>query len=143
MWSPPEGEAKHGRYNSVGVSTLYCCDKIEGIPEELHPLPDEAIDIARIRVKESFKVFNIDNILKGFEGFFAVPNIESRLVKKEYLITNFVGACAADVGFRGVKYRGVGTGDYINYALFNYGDAHLEVISGVHSHRYKATYTKK
>lgn len=141
LWSPPEGLPTHGRYNSVGVSVLYCCDKVDGIPYELHPTNEQDIDIAKFELINDLKLFDIDRVFKGFEGFFALPNEESKMVKKAYLFTNFVGSCCAEIGFNGVKYKGVGKGDYTNFALFNVQQDKDLVIKDVITKRVEITYS--
>lgn len=120
LWTPPQGDASHGRYNAIGLSILYCSSDEEAIPYEIYPTNDEVIDLAEIKVKNRFKLFDIDKAFKGFEGFYSSKNEESKTLKKAYVFTNYIGTCCAEIGFQGVKYCSVGSKGCINYALFNY-----------------------
>jgi hypothetical protein len=121
LWCPPTGLSSQGRYNAIGVSVLYCCDKKDAIPYELHTTQGQVIDVITIKVNKSLKVFDMDSAFESFEGFISAPNLESKAVKQEYLLTNFIGACCEAIGFNGIKYNGVGdsNSEYMNYALFN------------------------
>ncbi len=123
MWNPPHGIANHGRYNSIGKSVLYCSNQKEAVPFELHPTNEQIIDIVTFEVNHEVKLFDMDEAFEDFEGFIATLNSESKLLKQEYLITNFVGSCCEAVGYDGIKYSGVGNAElgYDNYALFDNG----------------------
>lgn len=120
LWNPPMGISAHGRYNSIGISVLYCCETIEYIPYELYPTKNEVVDIARMEVNSSLKLLNISNIFRGFEGFFDEIDAESKILKRSYLLPNFVKDCCSAIGYHGVIYQGVRGGNYYNYALFNF-----------------------
>ncbi|WGU92071.1 RES domain-containing protein [Paenibacillus dendritiformis] len=118
LWNPPDGVATHGRYNSVGVSVLYCADNINGLPYELNPTSREVIDVAKMKVIFNIKLFDM-NFFDDVQDFISSKNEESKPVKKTYLLPNFIGTCCADIGYDGVRYKGLGKGDYYNFALFN------------------------
>lgn len=107
LWNPPMGVSTHGRYNSIGISVLYCCETIENIPYELYPTKNEVVDIARMGINSSLKLLNIGNIFRGFEGFFDEIDAESKLLKRSYLLPNFVKDCCSAIGYHGVMYQGV------------------------------------
>lgn len=121
LWNPPVGVASHGRYNSIGISVLYCTDSIEAIPNEIHPQHDDEIDIATFQIKSSYKLLDVSKLFNGFEGFLSVQNAESKTLKSAYLLTNYIRDCCADIGYNGIRYKGVpGAGEYNNYAFFNF-----------------------
>ncbi|RIE05110.1 RES domain-containing protein [Cohnella faecalis] len=124
FWAPPDGAASHGRYNSIGVSVLYCCSDKQSVPYEIHPSHEQAIDIATITANRELKLFDIDKAFEGFEGFVGSGNEETKLIKRHYLLTNFVGACCERIGYDGIKYDGVARRDahYVNFAFFHSKD---------------------
>lgn len=127
MWNPPVGQSSHGRYNLVGVSVLYCCDSIQGIPYEIHPQHDEVADMGTFVVKKDLKLLDVSDLFGNFVGFSEVNN-ESKILKKAYLLTNFIRDCCFAIGYNGVRYKGVGKGDYYNYAFFKFDkDEDLDV----------------
>ncbi|KUP21137.1 RES domain-containing protein [Paenibacillus sp. DMB5] len=144
FWSPPQGKATHGRYNTIGKSVLYCSDQKEVLAYELHPTNTQIIDIVSFEVNSELKLFDMDNAFEKFEGFIATPNSESNLLKQVYLFTNFIGSCCEEVGYDGVKYSGVGSVDlkYTNYALFENEKLRtiLNIVGIVEQYRVKVTY---
>ncbi|WP_336077174.1 hypothetical protein [Paenibacillus sp. 203] len=119
MWSPPEGNANHGRYNAIGVPVLYLTNDLEAVPYEIHTADDEVIDIASFEIKKELLLFDIGVFDQGFEGFFEDSRADSRLLKHRYLLPNFIGASCSLVEYDGVNYTGVReAGPYTNYALF-------------------------
>jgi hypothetical protein len=144
LWSPPDGKASHGRYNSIGKSVLYCSNQKEALPYELHPTNGQIIDIVTFEVNNELKLFDMDNAFEKFEGFIATPNSESNLLKQAYLFTNFIGSCCEAIGYDGVKYSGVGKVklNYSNYALFKNEELRtfLSVVGDTEQYRVKVTY---
>ena len=41
------------------------------------------------------------------------------VIKKHYIITNIVSAICCKIGYDGIVYKSVKSGEYINYAIFN------------------------
>lgn len=120
LWSPPEGNSSHGRFNTVGVPVLYVSDCLDGIPYEVPPAHDELLDIIEYDLQKDLFVFDIGAIDRAFQGFFTQINEESKLLKRAYLLPNFIGTCCSHIGFDGVRYEGVHkiNTKYTNYALF-------------------------
>ncbi|PFK30589.1 hypothetical protein COJ18_27610 [Bacillus cereus] len=133
LWSPPIGNAGHGRYNLIGIPVLYCSDAIKGIPYELNPVSNDYIDIGRFKVNKSLKVLDISIIFnEEFGEYISSVNNESKKLKRGYLFTNFIKDCCASIGFNGIRYKGVGKEEYYNYALFNYARRHdIDVMANV------------
>lgn len=121
LWLPPFGLPSHGRYNFVGKPVLYCTDNIDGIPYELNPVQVEEIDYGRFKVQKNLGVLNITSLFtEKFGEFVSSSNLESTLIKKTYLLTNFLSSCCEVMGFDGIKYKGTSKNvDYYNYALFD------------------------
>lgn len=119
MWNPPDGVSSHGRYNSVGVSVLYCSDDADDIPFELFPTVNEVIDVASLRVNMAMKLLDMGKLYRQFKGFVDEQNTESTALKKAYLLTNFIRDCCYVTGYNGVVYPAVNS-DGTNYALFNF-----------------------
>jgi len=143
LWNPPEGEASHGRYNSVGISVLYCCENKEGIPYEIHPKHDEMVDIGEFVVKKNLKLLDVSNLFEMFTGFFSEENVESKAVKKAYLLTNFIRDCCQVIGYHGVRYKGVGKGNYYNYAFFNFKAVDdIDIMANVSAIEYEIVYRR-
>lgn len=143
LWSPPIGLSSQGRYNAIGVSVLYCCDMKDAIPYELQITQGQVIDVITMKVIKPLKVFEMDSAFESFEGFISSPNLESKVVKQEYLLTNFIGACCEAIGFNGMKYRGVGNSnsEYMNYALFNMKmDEQIIIQDRIESDNYSVSY---
>ncbi len=121
LWNPPKGSTSHGRYNAIGVSVLYCTDSINAIPYEIHPSHDENIDVATFMVEKPLFLFDVSSIFnEKFGDLISSTVLESKEQKKGYLLTNFIRDCCYDVGYHGIKYKGVGKGEYYNFALFNF-----------------------
>ncbi|WJH37088.1 hypothetical protein N6H14_16285 [Paenibacillus sp. CC-CFT747] len=49
LWAPPIGKPQHGRYNTIGVPVLYVTDSDTALPYEVHPSPDELIDVVEFQ----------------------------------------------------------------------------------------------
>ncbi|MRX71950.1 RES domain-containing protein [Bacillus lacus] len=120
MWSPPKGVSSHGRYNLIGTSVLYCSDKVEGIPLEIHPAHDEKVEIGVFEIEKKLKLLNID-FFENFGGFFSEKDTNTKTLKDVYLLPNFIRDCCYEIGYHGVQYKGVhDEGKYTNYAFFNF-----------------------
>jgi hypothetical protein len=120
LWSPPKGSSSHGRYNLIGTSVLYCSDKLHGIPLEIHPAHDEKVDIGIFEIKKDLKLLNID-FFENFSGFFSEKDVDTKTLKEVYLLPNFIRDCCFEIGYHGVRYKGVHEEvEYTNYAFFNY-----------------------
>lgn len=133
MWSPPEGLPQHGRFNPIGIPVLYVTDEAKAIPYEIHASQDEQIDIVEFQIVKPLKLFDMQRVSTEFEGFFAQSNIDSKTLKKAYLLPNFIGNCCQHIGYDGVKYNGVQRQSglsYTNYALFIESNeyVHMETI---------------
>lgn len=130
MWSPPPGLPQHGSFNTIGVSVLYVTDGLDGLPFEIHPGQDELLDVVKFELKKDLKMFDIGEFNEEFANFFNAVNEESKLLKKAYLLPNYIGSCCSFIGYDGVKYKGVhqSAGSYTNYALFNVKRDYLPVI---------------
>jgi hypothetical protein len=79
----------------------------------------------------------------GFNDFFSESNVESKTLKKVYLLTNFIRDCCQNIGYHGVKYKGVGRGSYYNYAFFNFAVAVDINITNVSAYDYDIIYSRK
>jgi hypothetical protein len=135
LWCPPVGNAGHGRYNLIGIPVLYCSDTTNGIPYELNPVSNDYIDIGTFQIHKPFKLLDITEIFnEEFGEYIGSINYESKKLKMGYLFTNFIKDCCASLGFNGIRYSGVGKGDYSNYALFNYKQTiDIEVLEDVNT----------
>ncbi|MFD2924483.1 RES domain-containing protein [Halobacillus naozhouensis] len=133
LWSPPIGNAGHGRYNLIGIPVLYCSNITEGIPYELNPLNNDYIDIGTFQINTPLKLLDISEMFnEEFGEYISSVNNESKKLKRGYLLTNFIKDCCASIGFNGIRYMGVGKENYYNYALFNYEqDREIKVLDDV------------
>ncbi len=120
MWEPPFGVSSHGRYNLVGTLVLYLTDNKKFVPYEVSYKKDEELDIATIEVKKPLKVLDLSNLLGDFGRYLFQSPQNGNVLKLEYLLTNYISACSSEIGFNGVKYKGVREGNYYNYAILNY-----------------------
>lgn len=130
MWAPPPGLPQHGRFNPIGVSVLYLTDNAEAIPYEIHVSQDEQVDIVEFQIVKPLKLFDIQKFNSEFEGFFIESNVDSKLLKENYLLPNFIGNCCQHIGYDGVKYTGVQSQsdlNYNNYALFAKSKNHVHM----------------
>ncbi|MDY8046828.1 RES domain-containing protein [Paenibacillus polymyxa] len=144
MWSPPSGVASHGRYNTIGKSVLYCSNMKDALPYELHPTNAQVIDIVTLQASRDMRLFDMDAAFEDFEGFTAIQNSEGKVLKGEYLLTNFIGSCCEHVGYDGIRYSGVGNSKlgYYNYALFDKGgfEELFNITENIEQLRTKAFY---
>lgn len=130
MWAPPPGLPQHGRFNPIGISVLYLTDHAEAIPYEIHASQDEQIDIVEFQVVKPLKLFDMQQFSSEFEGFFTESNVDSKILKEDYLLPNFIGNCCQHIGYDGVKYTGVQRQselNYTNYALFAKSKDHVHM----------------
>lgn len=137
---PPSGVATHGRYNTIGVSVLYCTNDINGIPYEIEPKKNQFVDIVELKCVKELKLFNIDSIFKGFSEYTSKENIESKTLKKNYLFTNFISDSCSDIGYDGITYGSVGTLSHKNMAFFKESVRFLEPNKEVKTADYKIQY---
>ncbi|CEH29076.1 hypothetical protein AM501_09750 [Aneurinibacillus migulanus] len=140
LWNPPPGIASHGRFNSIGVTVLYCSNTIESLPYELNPTSTQVIDIAYIKALKNFKVLNIDKLFKDFNELFSEINLENKKLKKAYLLTNFIKDCCSIIGFDAISYKGVHGKHYTNYAILNFKKNIDLVITNTHTIHVKVKY---
>ena len=121
LWNPPEGQATHGRYNSIGVSVFYCTDNYEGLPYELNPVKNECIDYGEFKVLKELNIIDVSKLFpEEFAEYFSANSVESKLLKKTYLLTSFISECCKNIGYNGVRYKGVSNKlDYHNFAIFD------------------------
>ncbi|MDZ5713558.1 RES domain-containing protein [Jeotgalibacillus haloalkalitolerans] len=143
LWSPPIGNAGHGRYNLIGLPVLYCSDSTKGIPYELNPINNDYIDVGTFYINSPLKLLDISEIFnEEFGEFIGSVNYESKHFKKGYLFTNFIKDCCATIGFNGIRYKGVGKENYYNYALFNFDKGNeLKVSENVNTLNCNISYT--
>ncbi len=121
LWNPPEGLATHGRYNSIGVSVFYCTDNYRGLPYELNPVKNECIDYGEFKVIKELNIIDVSKLFPDeFTEYFSANSLESKLLKKTYLLTSFISDCCKNIGYNGVRYKGVSNKmDYYNFAIFD------------------------
>ena len=137
---PPFGVASHGRYNAIGVSVLYCTNDINGIPYEIEPNKNQCIDIAEFKCVKELKLFNIDSIFRGFSEYMSKENVESRSLKKNYLLTNFISDSCSDIGYDGIIYKSAGNLSHKNIAVFRDSVKFLEPDQEVKTREYLIQY---
>lgn len=131
MWSPPTGKPQHGRYNTVGVPVLYLCDLLEAVPYEINPTHEDVIDVAVFKMENKLRIFDIGDFDPEFQGFFNEKNEDTNILKKAYLLPNYIGSCCSCIGYDGVKYDGVHSQlEYTNYALFSVQESDTLIIKG-------------
>nr|WP_278046245.1 RES family NAD+ phosphorylase [Clostridium beijerinckii] len=134
MWNPPDGITSHGRYNQIGISVLYCSTKQKVLPYEIHAGLDDIVEIVKFKLKENMKILDVDDVFEEFDGFFNSNYVESKELKKKYLLPNYIRDCCKDIGYNGIAYRSVHDDSCKNYALINFKeDINIELIS----HTYK------
>ena len=143
LWNPPEGTASQGRYNSAGISVLYCCQDKNKIPYEIHPKYNEVIDIGKFVVKKDLRLLDIDDLFEKFTGFVGETTTEDKILKKAYLLTNYIRDCCQLIGYNGVKYKGAGGHTYCNFAFFNFEKYTDIQITDVLSVDYQILYNPK
>jgi len=130
MWEPPFGVSSHGRYNIVGTSVLYLTDNKNFVPYEVNFTSDEELDLATLNIKKPLKILDLSNLIGGFGKHLSQSPNDNNVLKLEYLLTNYISECCRQIGFHGVKYKGVKMGNYNNYALINYEkNVDIEIIS--------------
>lgn len=143
LWNPPSKYTSHGRYNMVGVETLYCCNSKKGIAYEVNPQNDECIDIATLELKSDLCVLHIGNLFNSFRGFLSERVENSGSFKHEYILPNYIRDCCKVVGFNGVIYKGLYSelaGEYDNVALFSFKKEKDIRILGIETTEYVLNY---
>ena len=128
LWAPPAEYANQGRFNDMGTSVLYCSND-KSILEKEVPIKEDDIDIKkRILVKivsnRILNLFPINYIFgkdEKFNGLISEKDndFSETVIKKHYIICNIVSAICSKIGYDGIVYKSVKSGEYINYAIFN------------------------
>lgn len=126
LWQPPQSIASHGRFNSVGSSVLYCCNKRDYIALEVHPHHKQDICLAVLSVKRRMIMLDIDKLFYKFNGFLKENSEYDGIYNLDYVLTNYIADCCKAIGYNGVVYSGVKDSGYINYAFFNY-EKHIDL----------------
>jgi hypothetical protein len=130
MWEPPFGISSHGRYNIIGTSVLYLTDDIKYVPYEVNLSSEEELDIATVKITQQIKILDLSNFMGDFGRFLSESPHDLKTLKFEYLLSNYISDCCKEIGFNGIKYKGVKKGDYNNYALINFDKKNeLEIIA--------------
>ncbi|MEK4083771.1 hypothetical protein [Psychrobacillus sp. FSL K6-1415] len=140
MWSPPFGFSTHGRYNLIGTSVLYLTDEKKYIPHELNYTNAQELDIATIEVNEPLKILDLSKFIGDFGKFLSQSSNNTQILKMEYLLTNYISECCKEIGFNGIKYKGIKEGNYNNYAVFKYEKNKQLKISNVISFKVNIEY---
>jgi hypothetical protein len=130
MWNPPFGVSSHGRYNFVGISVLYLTDNKDYIPYEVNLTHSQELDIATVKIKKPLIILDLSKLMGGFGRYLSQSSNSINALKLEYLLTNYISECCKDIGFHGIKYKGVKEGNYYNYSIINFEkDNELEIVS--------------
>lgn len=114
----PYGITGHGRYNFIGENVLYCSNDVSKLHLELDLSFSEEIDVISLKLKDNVKLFFIEKIFEEFKPLYSIDEIEDKLLKKKYLLTNFISQCAKQVGYVGIEYNCVHDEIVKNYAIF-------------------------
>lgn len=120
--SPPLLQSSHGRFNLMGESNvLYLATGKDVIPYELSYAPSHGyLYIAKFQPSSEIKLIDINKIFSELpKQLFFDNSIDSRYVKKKYILPNVFSACAKYCNFDGVIYNSVHLhSDSRNIALF-------------------------
>lgn len=120
--SPPVLQSSHGRFNLIGESNvLYLATGKDVIPFELNYLLNQGyLYIAKFQPSSEIKLIDINKIFSELpKQLFFDNSIDSRYVKKKYILPNVFSACAKYCNFDGVIYNSVHLhSDSRNIALF-------------------------
>lgn len=139
---PPSGIASHGRFNAIGISVLYCTNNINGIPYEIEPKKNQVVDVVELMCQKELMLFNIDSVFKGFSEYTSKENIESKMLKKNYLFTNFISDSCSELGYDGITYSSVGTLSHQNMAFFKDSTRFLAADQEIMTIDYNIHYSK-
>lgn len=128
LWAPPATFANQGRFNDIGTSVLYCSNDKSILEKEVPIKEDDTDKKKRILVKiisnKILNLFPINYIFgkdEGFNGLISEKDndFSETVIKKHYIICNIVSAICSKIGYDGIVYKSVKSGEYINYAIFN------------------------
>ena len=128
LWAPPAEFTNQGRFNDIGTSVLYCSNDKSILEKEVPIKEDDICKKKRILVKIiSNKVLNLFpiNYIFGkdekFNGLISEKDndFSETVIKKHYIICNIVSAICSKIGYDGIVYKSVKSGEYINYVIFN------------------------
>ena len=128
LWAPPATIANQGRFNDIGTSVLYCSNDKSILEKEVPIKEDDTDKKKRILVKiisnRILNLFPINYIFgkdEGFNGLISEKDndFSETVIKKHYIICNIVSAICSKIGYDGIVYKSVKSGEYINYAIFN------------------------
>ena len=122
MRKAPVNVSAHGRYNGVGNSCFYFTEQKDGAIREIrkHGGKKKSIQIAEMKPKKEIRMIDLsqkdispDNNFMQFIRAAAEEN--NHVIKREYLLPNFVAACCKRVGIEGIKYYGNGYNCYVTW----------------------------
>ncbi|MED2085564.1 RES family NAD+ phosphorylase [Brevibacillus formosus] len=121
MWEAPNGVSAQGRFNTIGSGFLYLSRDQEAAVLEMKQPMGTIIDIMKLAFEAEIKVIDItdDEVALFRYCMFKVSNDPSR-VKKEYLVSNFLGQCCQKENIHAIKYKSVLAPDVSNYVFFDY-----------------------
>lgn len=122
LWNPPRNVTPHGRFNEVGTSNLYLSSSIQSIAEEVNCKKNENLILAKFIVLKDLKILDLSEGLSEFGKYLSIATSQdSSIYFNEYNFTNYIAAICKDIGYGGIKYKGVRNNrDYFNYVLFNF-----------------------
>lgn len=113
----------HGRYNDIGISCYYFTDQKDGAINEVRKhigRGNSAIQVATMKPKKTIRMLDLSEINLSKQNNFidhirqAVSD-SSSVVKKEYLLPNFVASCCKQLDIEGIKYYSSGYNCYVTW----------------------------
>ena len=128
LWAPPATFANQGRFNDIGTSVLYCSNDKSILEKEVPIKEDDTdkkkrilVEIISNRILNLFPINYIFGKDEGFNGLISEKDndFSETVIKKHYIICNIVSAICSKIGYDGIVYKSVKSGEYINYAIFN------------------------
>lgn len=141
---PPAASAGEGRFNHAGSPMLYVASTPELAAAEIR-CPGEACTIAELAFSGEMRVLDLVDIDEEGEGYdlmlalsasalLSAPRTGVGWLKRQYVFSRFVGDCARDAGFDGVRYGSTILANGENYVLLDPA-ASFETSAALVGHR--------
>lgn len=129
--TPQSDRAKEGRINPKGLPCLYLAENEITAIQEMHPLPNQLLTIAKFRASKNIRISNVFADIKensdheewfwsALGRAFSLPILNTD-DQADYSPTQYLAARLSQVGFEGISYRSC-FNQQRNYAIFNSDD---------------------
>lgn len=128
MFEPQYGYPSQNRFSMIGINPLYISENLEIAKLETGIEAKSKYTWIELEIINNFIILDItNNEIPLFSQCHRVPESDTKSMKIEYLISNFVADCAKECEFEGIKYKSVYNQNINNYVLFHQSQRDFKV----------------